>query len=235
MKTIGLLGGMTWESSLEYYRIINKTIQQELGGAASAEIVLYSFNFQKIAEAQSKEDWGVLKQKLVNAAKNCKQSGAEFIVICTNTMHTLAEDIELSAEIPVFHIADTVGAAAQKLDVSKVGLLGTRFTMEEEFYKSKLKNTYNIETVIPEEMQRKTVNSIIFDELCKGIKNPDSKMKLIDVINGLQSKGAQAIVLGCTELPFLISQEDTGLPVINTTELHASAAAQFALKKQAEI
>jgi aspartate racemase len=229
LKTIGLIGGMSWESSLEYYRIINETVKLKLGGLHSAKCLVYSVDFERIEELQHEEKWDELTDIMVNIARKLKNGGADFIIICTNTMHKMASDIEDRAGIKVLHIAEVTGQQVVKQGMTKVGLLGTKFTMEQDFYKKILKEKYNIDVIIPDENDRKIIHEIIYNELCKGIINEDSKEKYIKIINDLVLNGAQGIVLGCTEIPLLIKQEDVSIPVLDTTTIHAISAVEFAL------
>ncbi len=229
MKTIGLIGGMSWESSLEYYRIINETAKLKLGGLHSAKCLMYSVDFERIEELQHEEKWNKLTDIMVSIAKKLKNGGADFIVICTNTMHKMANDIEDRAGIKVLHIAEVTGQQVVKQRMTKVGLLGTKFTMEQDFYKKILKEKYNIDVIIPDENDRKIIHEIIYNELCKGIINDGSKEKYIKIINNLVLNGAEGVVLGCTEIPLLIKQEDVSIPVFDTTTIHAISAVEFAL------
>lgn len=231
MKTIGLIGGMSWESSLEYYRIINETAKLKLGGFHSAQCLMYSVDFQEIETLQHENKWDELTHVMINIAEKLKIGGADFIVICTNTMHKMASDIESKVGIKVLHIAEATGEEIVQKGMKKVGLLGTKFTMEEDFYKKVLKQRYNIEVVIPDENEREIIHDIIYNELCKGVINEVSKEKYINIINNLALKGAQGIVLGCTEIPLLIKQEDVRIPVFDTTRIHAISAVEFALDK----
>lgn len=230
MKTIGLIGGMSWESSVEYYKLLNKTVQEKLGGLHSAKCLMFSVDFAEIEVLQHHNRWDELSGIMVEAAKNLKNGGADFIVICTNTMHKLARDIETEANIKVLHIAEVTGEKIIEQGMNKVGLLGTKFTMEEDFYKKVIKNKSNVDVVIPEEKDRESIHAIIYNELCKGIIKSESKAKYIEIINNLAQEGAQGIVLGCTEIPLLIKQEDVSLPVFDTTLIHAVSAVEFALR-----
>lgn len=231
MKKIGLIGGMSWESSLEYYKIINETVKLKLGGFHSAECLMYSVDFHEIEVLQHQNKWEELTNIMVNAAKSLKNGGADFIVICTNTMHKMTSDIENRVGIKVLHIAEAAGEKIIQKRMKKVGLLGTKFTMEEDFYKKVLKDKFNIDVVIPEEAEREIVHEVIYQELCKGIINEASKEKYKKIINNLALKGAEGVVLGCTEIPLLIKQEDVSIPVFDTTTIHAVSAVEFALDK----
>ena len=229
MKTIGLIGGMSWESSLEYYRIVNETVKEKLGGLHSCKCLMYSVDFGVIEALQHQNKWDELTKLMIEAAQNLKHGGADFIVICTNTMHKMAPEIETATGLNVLHIADVTGAAISKDQIQKVGLLGTRFTMEGDFYKKRLKDNYDIEVIIPEDADRQIIHDIIYNELCLGIIKDDSRQKYIDIINKLCANGAEGIILGCTEIPLLINQSDVLIPVYDTTKIHAESAVDFAL------
>lgn len=231
MKKIGLIGGMSWESSLEYYKIINEAIKLELGGLHSAECIMYSVDFYEIELLQRQNKWEELTNIMVDTAEKLKNAGASFIVICTNTMHKMASDIEERVGIKVLHIAEVTGKKIVEKGMKKVGLLGTKFTMEGDFYKKTLKEKFNIDVVIPNEVDREIVHGVIYEELCKGIINEDSKEKYKKVIERLELNGAEGVVLGCTEIPLLIKQEDVAIPVFDTTTIHAVSAVEFALNE----
>lgn len=229
MKTIGLLAGMSWESSLEYYRIINEETKRILGGSHSSKCLMYSFDFQEIEELQHKGDWEQLTNEMVLQANNLKKAGADFIVICTNTMHLMAPDIEVETGLKVLHIADVTGASIREKAINRVALLGTKFTMEGDFYRNVLRERHNVDVIIPEYEDRKLVHDIIYNELVLGIINDDSKEKYIEIINKLSERGAEGIILGCTEIPLIIKQEDIAIPVFDTTEIHSKAAVRYAI------
>ena len=229
MKTIGLIGGMSWESSLEYYRIVNETVKEKLGGLHSCKCLMYSVDFGVIEALQHQNKWDELTKLMIEAAQNLKHGGADFIVICTNTMHKMAPEIETATGLNVLHIANVTGAAISKDQIQKVGLLGTRFTMEGDFYKKRLKDNYDIEVIIPEDADRQIIHDIIYNELCLGVIKDDSRQKYIDIINKLCANGAEGIILGCTEIPLLIKQSDVLIPVYDTTKIHAESAVDFAL------
>ncbi|GAB6182228.1 aspartate/glutamate racemase family protein [Desulfotomaculum defluvii] len=229
MKTIGIIGGMSWESSLEYYRIINQTVKAKLGGLHSAKCLLYSVDFAEIEVLQHQNKWKELTNVLVNIAQKLKKGGADFIVIGTNTMHLMADDIENKADIKVLHIADVTGEKVVAKGIKKIGLLGTKFTMEGDFYRQVLKDRHNIEVIIPEEYEREIVHNVIYQELCKGLIYQQSKERFIKIIENLSSQGAEGVILGCTEIPLLIKQEDVRIPVFDTTTIHAVSAVEFAL------
>ena len=229
MKTMGLIGGMSWESSLEYYRIVNETVKEKLGGLHSCKCLMYSVDFGVIEALQHQNKWDELTKLMIEAAQNLKHGGADFIVICTNTMHKMAPEIETATGLNILHIADVTGAAISKDQIQKVGLLGTRFTMEGDFYKKRLKDNYDIEVIIPEDTDRQIIHDIIYNELCLGVIKDDSRQKYIDIINKLCANGAEGIILGCTEIPLLIKQSDVLIPVYDTTKIHAESAVDFAL------
>jgi len=231
MKTIGLLGGMTWHSTIEYYRIINELIAEKLGGYHSAHLILYSVDFAEIESGHHENRWDDMAIILTEAAKSLKRAGAHFIVICANTMHKLADEVEKGSGLPILHIADATGEAIKGEGLSKVGLIGTKFTMEEEFIRERLKERFGLEVIIPEEKDRNTVNHIIYEELGKGIINESSRQAYIEVIHRLAKHGAEGIILGCTEIPLLIRPGDVDIPLFDTTRLHAEAAVELALSE----
>lgn len=231
MKTIGLLGGMSWESTSTYYRLINEGIKERLGGLHSAKICLYSIDFEEIENLQHNRDWEGAARILCKAANNIEKGGADFLVICTNTMHKVAPEIESSINIPILHIADATAAALVKDGIRKVGLLGTKFTMEEKFYKGRLSEKYNLEVVVPNHDDRNVVHEIIFNELCLGKILEESRNKYIQIINKLKLEGAEAVILGCTEIPLLVSNHDVELPLYDTMAIHAQKSVEFALEK----
>ena len=229
MKTIGLLGGMSWESSIEYYRIINQRVKARLGGLHSAQCLLYSVDFAEIEALQHAGDWDMLTSMMIAAVQRLETGGADFTVICTNTMHRMAEAIEAATAIPLLHIADTAAEAINSLGLSTVGLLGTRFTMEQGFYRQRLQEQHGISVLIPDEDDREVVHRIIYDELVQGVIQSESRQAYLDVIAELQSRGAQGVILGCTEIPLLVKSQDVAIPVFDTTTLHAQAAVEWAL------
>ncbi len=230
MKTIGLLGGMSWESTLSYYKAINEGVKKELGGFHSAKIVLYSVDFAEIEEFQNTGQWDKAGNLLAEAAKGVQCAGADFLLLCTNTMHNVVSQIEENIDIPVLHIADATAEELLRNDVKKAGLLGTKFTMEQDFYKNRIREKFGIEVIIPGEDERNAVNDIIYDELCQGIMNYTSEEKILEIIKSLREDGADAVILGCTEIPMIIGQEDTDIPLYDTTLIHADAAVKKALK-----
>ena len=228
MKTIGLIGGMSWESTVTYYELINETIKKELGGLHSAKILLYSVDFAEIEEYQAKGQWEKSAEVLAEVAVNLERAGADFIVICTNTMHKVAPQILERIHIPILHIAEVTAEALQAKGITKVGLLGTKYTMTQEFYKNKLIEA-GIEVVIPNEAGVETVNDVIYHELCLGQIRRESKEKFLKIIAELERDGAQGVILGCTEIGLLVQQADTALPVFDTTQIHATKAALMAV------
>jgi len=231
MKTIGLIGGMSWESSLEYYRILNLTVKEKLGGFHSSKCVMYSVNFEEIEKLQHKGEWSELTDLMINAAQKLEKAGADCVVICTNTMHKMAPEVESNISIPLIHIVDVTAEEIKKKGQKKVGLLGTRFTMEQEFYKGRLIHKHGIDVIIPDEEQRKIVHNILYDELVQGKINESSKNRFKDIIESLESRGAEGIILGCTEIPLLVKQKDYDIPLYDTTTIHARAAVEWALKE----
>lgn len=230
MKTIGLIGGMSWESSLEYYRILNEKVKKELGGLHSAKTILYSVDFEEIKNLQHEGEWGKLTEIMIDAAKSLERAGAEMIVICTNTMHKMAPDVENNINLPLIHIADATAQSIKNLKLKKVGLLGTKFTMEQEFYKNRLIEKHNIDVVVPNDDDRDLVHKIIYNELCLGNIKDSSKQEYIRIINNLIQQGAEGVILGCTEIPLLIKQDDVPIPVFDTTTIHAEMAVMEAIK-----
>lgn len=231
MKTIGLVGGMSWESSLEYYRILNQRIKEELGGFHSAKCVMYSVDFEEIEKLQHKGKWDKLTHLMIDAAQRVEKAGAECVLICTNTMHKMAPEVESSIDIPLLHIADVTAKEIKKRDQKKVGLLGTKFTMEQEFYKGRLIKKHDIDVIIPDEEQREVIHYILYHELVQGEITETSKNKFKDIITSLQSRGAEGIILGCTEIPLLVKQKDYEIPLYDTTFIHAQAAVEWAIKE----
>ena len=229
MKTIGMLGGMSWESTISYYRELNEGVRKALGGLHSAKIVLNSVNFEELEKLQHADDWETTAEILKKSAKSIEDGGADFLIICTNTMHIVAPEIEAAIDIPILHIAD---ATAQKLvedGIKKVGLLGTGFTMEKKFYKGRLTEKFDIEVLVPDEEQRALVHKVIYNELCLGKINDESRAAYLAIINNLRDRGAQAVILGCTEIAMLVSQKDSNIPLYDTTTIHAIQAVKYAL------
>lgn len=230
MKTIGLIGGMSWESSLEYYRIINKTTKEKLGGLHSSQCILFSVDFEEIERLQHQGAWDELTKIMIRAAQSLERAGAELLVICTNTMHKMADAVQASIGIPLLHIADATAMEIQHQNLHTVGLLGTKFTMEQEFYKKRLSEKFGLKVLIPADDEREIIHSIIYDELCLGQTKESSRAEFIRIINNLVTRGAQGIILGCTEIPLLVKQKDVAAPIFDTTTIHARHAVEAALK-----
>lgn len=231
MKTIGLIGGMSWESSKVYYELINLKVKELLGGLHSCKCILYSVDFAEIEILQQKGDWDQLNQIMADAAIRLQHAGAEIILLCTNTMHLCSAAIQNTISIPFLHIAEATGIEVEKAGLKKVGLLGTRFTMEMSFYKKMLLDKFGIETIIPSISERNWIHTIIYSELVKGTINHESREIYISVIHGLEENGAEGIILGCTEIPLLISQNDVSIPIFDTTRIHVEKAVEMALNQ----
>ena len=229
MKTIGLLGGMSWESTASYYRIINDEIKHRLGGLHSAQIVLYSLDFQGIEDLQHQDRWDEAADILVDGARRIESAGADFLLICTNTMHKVAGRVESEIDIPLLHIADATGRQIHNRGFNKVALLGTRFTMEQAFYRGRLEERFDLEVLVPDEAERELVHRVIYDELCLGSIRQTSREQFVGIIGGLADRGAEAVILGCTEIALLVDQKDTSMPLLDTTRIHAIAAVDEAL------
>lgn len=229
-QTIGLIGGMSWESTAEYYRIINQETKRRLGGHHNAKSVLVTVDFNDIDKYQQRDDWDSLQGMMVGASRQLSAAGADFIVVCANTMHKVAPAIEAAVSIPLLHIADVTAAAIKGRGFSKVGLLGTRFTMAEDFYRGRLDRKFGIEVVVPEAAERAEIHRVILEELCHGKVTDQSRRFYQDAIGEMQSQGAEGIILGCTEIPMLIKPEHSALPLFDTTQLHAEAAVELALQ-----
>ena len=232
MQTIGLLGGMSWESTVTYYQIINRAVKERLGGLHSARCILYSVEFDEIERCQSSGDWARSGEILAQAAQALERAGADFILICTNTMHKVYDQVQAAVSIPILHIADLTLAALRAQGIRRVALLGTAYTMEQDFYKRRLTEG-GLEVLIPGESDRREINRVIFQELCRGILSPDSRALFLRVLEDLRSAGAEGAILGCTEIGLLIGQGDTSLPLFDTTQIHAQAAAALALSNRA--
>ena len=230
MKTIGLIGGVTWESTKEYYRVINEEVKRRLGGWHAGRIILYSFNFADIIALQHAGKLDELRNLLTDTAVKLAQAGANCLVICANTMHRFVEPVEQASGLPVIHIADATAEAIKAQNLKTVALLGTRPTMEEDFIKSRYTARHGLKLLIPDDKSRPVINDIIYNELAQGIFNDSSHDKFIEIINGLISKGAEGVILGCTEIPLIIEQSDVSVPVFDTAELHAKAAVDWALR-----
>lgn len=229
MKIMGLIGGMSWESSIEYYRIINETIKERLGGLHSCKSILFSVDFAEIEELQHEGKWDEATNMMLHAAHRLEKAGAEFLVICTNTMHLMADEIETRIGIPLLHIADATAERLKAEGLQRVGLLGTRFTMERGFYRGRLMDRHGLEVLIPLEREREVVHSVIYDELCLGEIRPESRDHFKQIIKGLIQRGVEGIILGCTEIGLLLKDGDSPVPLFDTTHIHAVAAVDFAL------
>ena len=233
MKTIGIIGGVSWVSSIEYYRLINEMVNKQLGGLHSAKILMYSIEFGDFSNEErlaEKGDWSLLNKTMIDAAQRLKRGGADFIVIASNTMNSRADDIQENVQIPVLHIADATGEKVNKSGIKTVALLGTKYTMEQHFYRDRLEKKYGLKVIIPNETERVYINSVIFDELCAGKIYNESRERFVQIINRLVDEdGAQGVILGCTEIPLLIKQKDVEVPIFDTMTIHAEAAVKYAL------
>jgi aspartate racemase len=229
MKTIGMIGGMSWESSVEYYRLINRGVRARLGGLHSAESLMYSVDFAEIEALQHAGDWAAAADRMIDAARRLQAGGADFLVICTNTMHKLADAVEAAVTIPLLHIADATGARVQAAGISRVGLLATRFTMEESFYSGRLRDRFGLDVRVPDAADRAVVHDVIYSELCAGIVNERSRARYREIGRNLIEQGAQGLILGCTEIGLLVDQSHFEVPVFDTTRIHAEAAVEAAL------
>jgi len=230
MKTIGLVGGMSWESTVEYYRIINQRVKEKAGGFHSAKLVMYSVDFDEVEKRQHRGEWQELTAMMIDAAQKVERAGADFILICTNTMHLMADEVQTGIRIPLLHIVDVTAEAVTARSFTKVALLGTRFTMEKDFYKGRLRLKHGLDVIVPEEKDREVIHAILYNELCRGEIREPSRQAFREIIARLETRGAQGIILGCTEIPLLVSQEDYKIPLFDTTTLHARAAVDYALR-----
>ena len=229
MKTLGLIGGMSWESTVPYYRTINQTVKEQLGGLHSARLLLYSVDFAQIEKLQHAGDWDAAGAVLADAARSLKAGGAQLLVICTNTMHKVADAVETASGLPLLHIADPTGEAIRAHGFARIGLLGTRFTMEQDFYRQRLIERHGLDVLVPEAGDRDNVHRVIYDELCQGEIREESRAQYRGVMASLVARGAQGIILGCTEIGLLVGEGDASVPLFDTTALHARAAALAAL------
>jgi len=232
MKTIGLIGGMSWESSIEYYRVINQAVGNELGGLHSAKSIMVSVDFAEIEAMQHCNRWDEAGRHLIEAARALEAAGADFFVICTNTMHKIADPVSHAVGIPLLHIADATARVVLQRGVRRIALLGTRFTMEERFYRGRLEDLYRLDVLIPPEQDRQTVHRVIYDELCAGIIRQSSRLAFSEIVKRLVSEGAEGVILGCTEIGLLLKPEHSPAPLFDTTDIHARAAVQVALGNQ---
>jgi aspartate racemase len=229
MKTIGMLGGMSWESTSTYYRALNEGVRAACGGLHSAQILLHSVDFAPLEALQHKGDWDAIAELLASAARSVQAGGADFLMVCTNTMHKVAPQIEAAIDIPLLHIADATAEALQAQGIRRVGLLGTAFTMEQDFYKGRITSRYGIEVLVPEQDARRLVHRVIYDELCLGRTEPASRAAYLEIVAGLSAQGAEAVILGCTEIGMLIGHKDTPVRLFDTTAIHAARAVAMAL------
>lgn len=221
---------MSWESTLEYYRIANQVVRQELGGLHSAQIAMHSFDFARIAGLQAEGDWQGITKLMIDAARRLEAAGADLLVICTNTMHKIASEVQDTANIPLLHIADATAEEIKASGLKKVGLLGTKATMEEDFYIGRLADKHGLEVVTPNEGERQLIDNVIYDELCRGELNPSSRQRFVEIIENLAAKGSEGIILGCTEIHLLVDQQDAAISLFDTTAIHARSAALYALE-----
>lgn len=229
MKTIGLIGGMSWESSAEYYRIINQVTKEQLGGLHSAPIVMYSVEFNEIVRLQHEGKWDELTAIMVDAAKRLERAGADLVLICTNTMHKMASEVEHATSLPLLHIADATATRIKEKRLKTVALLGTRFTMEQDFYKGRLAEKHGLDVIVPSAEEMEIVHRIIYNELCQGTILDSSKKEYLRIITNLVSQGAEGVILGCTEIPLLVKQADVAVPIFDTTTIHAQEAVKIAI------
>ncbi len=230
MKTIGMIGGMSWESSIEYYRIINEKVKEKLGGLHSAKSVMYSVDFAEIEALQHTGRWDEATQAMIEAARHVEAGGADFLIICTNTMHKMADEVEAAIGIPLLHIADATAETIKSQGLTKIGLLGTKFTMEEDFYRGRLVEKHGLEVLIPDTEDREIVHRVIYDELVLGEIKPESREAYKKIIEKLIAAGAQGIILGCTEIGLLVKAKDSRVPLFDTTYIHAVSAVEMALE-----
>lgn len=229
MKTMGLIGGMSWESTLTYYQLVNRMVRERLGGLHSAQVLMWSFDFHDIETCQADGRWDDATKLMTQAACRLRDGGADFLVICTNTMHKMAGEVEAAAGLPVLHIADATGNAIRRRNLQRVGLLATAYTMEQDFYRGRLEAQHGLKVVVPDKVGRRIVHDIIYDELCQGVVRPESKARYQAIVQNLLDAGAEGIILGCTEIDLLIGQDDFAAPVFDSTTLHAESAIAFAL------
>ncbi len=232
MKVIGMLGGMSWESSAEYYRLANELVKQRLGGLHSAQILLYSVDFEEIEQLQHAGQWSDAARLMIDAARRLEKGGADFLLICTNTMHKVADEVAEAIGIPLLHIAEATADAIRAAGIACVGLLGTRFTMEQDFYKGRLSEQHGLDVIVPNERDRNTVHDIIYEELCIGKMREESRQEVVRIIDDLVGLGAQGIILGCTELPLLIKSSDVSVKLFDTTAIHVAKAVDLALSAE---
>jgi aspartate racemase len=233
LKTIGLIGGMSWESSIEYYRLINEAVRDRLGSLHSAKSIMYSVDFAEVEVLQSQGRWPEATRLMIDAAQRVERGGADFVVICTNTMHKMADEMQGHLQIPILHIADATAHKVKAQGMGKIGLLGTRFTMEEDFYKGRLEHKHQLQVLVPEADDRAIVHRVIYEELVVGMIKPESKAQYQRIIRRLVERGAQGIVLGCTEIGLLVKDTDSQVSLYDTTQIHSLAAVEYALRESA--
>lgn len=231
MKTIGLIGGMSWESSIEYYRMINQEVRSRLGGLHSARIIMHSVDFDDYETLMGRDDWDEISARLVAIAGSIQDHGADCLLVCTNTMHIVADRIQAEIQIPLLHIADATGEEITRAELDTVALLGTRVTMEADFYRTRLQERFGLKILIPDKTERETIHRVIFDELVKGIITSESRARYVEIIGKLVEGGARGVILGCTEIGLLVRQTDVTVPVFDTALIHASSAVDFALSQ----
>ena len=231
MKTIGMLGGMSWESTTSYYKALNEGVKNSLGGLHSAKICMVSVDFAEIETLQHQGNWAETANILIKAAKSVEAGGADFLLICTNTMHKVADEVASNISIPILHIADATAEQLKRDNITQVGLLGTQFTMEQDFYKKRLADKHNIEVIIPGSAERKVIHDVIYSELCLGKINDGSRTQYLKIIQSLYDRGAQAVILGCTEIALLVKPQHTNVPLYDTTKIHAQEAVKLALSE----
>jgi len=231
MKTIGLIGGVRWVSSVEYYKIINEYISEKMGRHHSAKIIMYSVDFEEVMSFQYRQKWGETTRIMIDAAQRIERGGADFILICSNTLHKIADEVSMDIHIPLLHIADATAEEIKSKRLKKVGLLGTKYTMAQDFYRGRLQTKYGLDVIIPEESDMKIVDKIIFDELVLGEIKESSHQKFKAIIDKFVDEGSEGVILGCTELPLIIKQKDSSVPLFDTTRIHALAAAKLALSE----
>jgi len=231
MKTIGMLGGMSWESTTSYYKALNEGVKNSLGGLHSAKICMVSVDFAEIETLQHQGNWAETANILIKAAKSVEAGGADFLLICTNTMHKVADEVASNISIPILHIADATAEQLKRDNITQVGLLGTQFTMEQDFYKKRLADKHNIEVIIPGSAERKVIHDVIYSELCLGKINDGSRTQYLKIIQSLYDRGAQAVILGCTEIAMLVKPQHTNVPLYDTTKIHAQEAVKLALSE----
>ena len=230
MKTIGLIGGMSWESSAEYYRLINEEVKRRLGGLHSARTLMLSVDFAEIEELQRAGDWDEAGRQLIDAGRGLERGGADFVLLCTNTMHRVAPELEQALAIPLVHIANATAEAIEAAGIARVGLLGTRYTMEQDFYRGRLEERHGLRVIVPEEPARTLVHDVIYDELVLGRVEESSRAAFAGIIGGLVDEGAEAVILGCTEIGLLVGEADAPVPLFDTTRIHAERAVELALR-----